>query len=117
MEIELTEIPTNEADATAVLFVVGWINAEDGTISGDLYDIDNKRVAKKRVYSFTGPSKNIPFADLTTAQLAYMAGDDPDETWVAYLIGLWLDRRGIEYQEDATAAQLLTLVPVPDEGL
>ena len=69
MEIELTEIPTNEADAAAVLFVVGWINTEDSTISGDLYDIDNKRVAKKRVYSFAGPSKNIPFADLTDEQI------------------------------------------------
>ena len=117
MEIELTEIPTNEADAAAVLFVAGWVNVEDSAISGDLYDIDNKLVAKKRVYSFIGPSKNIPFADLTAAQIAYMIGGDPDKTWTAYLIGLWLDRRGIEYQDGATAAQLLALIPTQEQDL
>ena len=69
MEIDLTEAPANPADATAVLFVADWINTEDGTISGSLFDADGKQVAHKRFYSYKGDRKNIPFADLTDEQI------------------------------------------------
>ena len=117
MRIDLTETPVNTADRDAAYFVADWINIVDGTISGDLFDADGNQVARRRVYSYTGDRKKAPFADLSTAQIAYMIGGDPDKTWTAYLIGLWLDRRGIEYQDGATAAQLLALVPVPVEDV
>ena len=82
MRIDLTETPSNPADQSAAYYVADWINTGDGTISGDLYDEDDNQVAHRRVYSYTGAGKNIPFADLSEAQIDHLTGEAVNPEWI-----------------------------------
>lgn len=124
MRINITKIPVNQADKNAAYIIVKKIITEDGTIKGGLYDKDDNLIAKNRVYSYSGGYKNIPFTDLVNGDIAYMDGADPDETWKADTIKLWLDDRQIideekgmvsesgqfYYNPDATKEDLLAIV-------
>jgi len=123
LKLTISSPPANEADSKAAYFVATSIIPNDGTIIGDLYDAGDNLVARKRVYAYTGKSKNIPFSDLTDGQQGYLSGQRPAGTWEAETIKLWMsdrqkaDGKGIvsvddpyKYNEDDTVEQLLSKI-------
>ena len=129
LKIPLTEIPTNQHDQNATYMIATGIIPDDGTIIGDLYDADDNLVARKRVYSYEGGHKNIPFASLDAGKKGYLGGEKPDSKWLVDTIKLWLTDRQVKddggkalkddpygYEEKDTKAQLLEKVtPVKTE--
>ena len=123
LQIPVTELPTNQADAQASYMLATGVIPDDGTIKGDLYDADDNLIARGRVYVYSGGYKNIPFADLDTGELGYLSGQEPKDTWEVATIKLWLDDRQTKdeaglvsaddpykYDEKATKEELLEKV-------
>lgn len=116
-EVDLTKEPVNQHDQTAATFVVKWINESDGTMSGDLYDSEGNLIAKKRVYSFEGGYKNIPFPDVTEPQKKAAKGETPTEEWPEALVRTWLDSKGVDAEKVAAKdlmAEVATAAPAPE---
>lgn len=123
LKTPITSTPVNQADQSASYFIATGIIPQDNTIVGDLYDATNKLVATKRVYSFAGVHKNIPFADLLEGEKGYLSGNVPDKAWEIKTIKLWLNDKQAKdedgnvpkddpfsYPEKATKGQLLELI-------
>ena len=99
LKIPITSLPVNQADQNATYLIATGIIPQDNTIIGDLYDTDDNLVAKKRVYSYSGSHKNIPFADLVEGEKGYLSGQDPDTKWDIETIKLWLDDKQTKDEE------------------
>ena len=96
LKIDIPSAPTNPADSKATYMIVTAIIPGDNTIKGDLYDANDNLVARGRVYAFSGEYKNIPFAGLDTGKQAYLAGQEPKETWEVPEIKLWMEDRQVK---------------------
>ena len=130
LKIPLTEVPTNQHDQNATYMIATGIIPDDGTIIGDLYDANDNLVARKRVYSYEGGHKNIPFASLDAGKKGYLGGEKPDSKWEIKTIKLWMGDRQVKdeegkiskddpykYDEKMSKAQLLEKVtPVKTEA-
>lgn len=126
LRINLTAVPTNQADKDATYILATGAIPDDGTIVGDLYDAEDNLIATKRVYSYSGTHKNIPASDLTAGQQGYLSGSEPDDKWDVPVIKTWLTDRqkkdelgamvkGDPYEFtalDTKAALLLKVAPV-----
>ena len=83
----------NPADAKATYMLATGAIPDDGTLTGNLYDANDNLVAQRRVYSYSGGSKDIPFSDLTAGQQGYLSGEAPVNKWDVAEIKLWLADR------------------------
>ena len=110
LKLAILTLPINQADAEAVYFVATGIIPNDGTIIGNLYDANDNIVARKRVYSYSGPNKNIPFDNLNKGQEGYLSGQRPDTTWRGEEIKLWMADRQQKFDEKDTKEDLLSKV-------
>ena len=104
LKITLTSGPTNQSDATATYMIATGIIPDDGTIIGNLYDVNNNLVARKRVYAFSGGYKNIPFGDLSVGQQGYLSGQEPGDKWDVAEIKLWMDDRQTKDKDGLVSA-------------
>jgi len=86
----------NPADAEATYMLATGVIPDDGTVTGNLYDANDNLVACKRVYSFSGGNKDIPFNDLTVGQQGYLSGQTPESKWDIAEIKLWLVDRQVK---------------------
>jgi len=75
VEKDITGKIINESDKSAVRAVVTNIDTEDNTITVDLFDADEKPVARKRVYEVS----TAPFSELTEAELVAVTGTPLEE--------------------------------------
>ena len=104
LRIPLTEVPTNQSDQNATYMIATGIIPDDGTIIGDLYDANDNLVARKRVYSYEGGHKNIPFASLDAGKKGYLGGEKPTSKWETKTIKLWMGDRQVKDENGKISA-------------
>lgn len=93
LKVTMLSAPLNPADTKAAYMIITGIIPDDNTLIGSLYDAEDNLIAHKRVYSYDGGNKNIPFADLNTGQQGYLSGAKPDDKWEVQTIKIWMTDR------------------------
>ncbi len=75
---------------------------------GNLYDSNNKCIAWDRRFFF----ENVIHEDLSDGEKSMVKNEIPDERWSVPEIKLYLDNKGIEYNEKMSKVELLILFEI-----
>ena len=87
-------LPDGSGNQVATTFKVKLITAK-GSYVGDLYDADGKCIAQNRRFFFA----DSPAEQLNDGEKGLVTGDEPEETWEAAEIKVWLDSKQVKDSE------------------